>query len=113
MRRVCACACVRLTPPPTDDTLFLPPNLPDREGISLEISICQRNNPRVQTLVSSASVAVRTECFFCGQVSGVISGRAGCPCSRPFFLRPCAVSLDTANEKMAAGQPGPLTLACI
>lgn len=51
-----------------------------------------------------------TECLFCGQVSGVISGRAGCPCSRPFFLGPCAVSLDTANEKMAAGQPGPLTL---
>lgn len=61
-------------------------------------------------MVSSASVAVWTECFFCGRVSGVISGRAGCPCSRPFFLGPCAVSLDTANEKMAAGQPGPLTL---
>lgn len=89
---------------------FLSPSLPGWEGIAVEISTCRRNNTRVKNLVSSASVAVRTECFFCGRVSGVISGRAGCPCSRPFFLGPCAVSLDTANEKMAVGQPGPLTL---
>lgn len=52
-------------------------------------------------------VAVSTECCLCGQVSGVISGRAGCPRSRPFFLGFCAVSLDTDNEKMAAGQLAP------
>lgn len=87
---------------------FLSPSLPDCEGITVEISTCRRNNLQVLNWVSSASVAVWTECFFCGQVSGVILGRAGCPCSRPFFFS--AVSLDTANEKMAAGQPGPLML---